>query len=146
MGSSRLRAPLRYEFPLINLISDCEERLSISRRLFIHDVQLPDPFTMDVSNDFKHCPPFGLFDIFNHLIYHTAECDKQGLSALKSYENYNLFPDGAWLCWIVAANRILSFFKRPCPCNGNIKQTNGDNAWNRLKHPCWMDLATEHRV
>ena len=49
---------------------------------------------MDVLNDFKHSPPFGLFDIFNHLIYHSSEYDKQGLGAYKSYENYRLFYDG----------------------------------------------------
>ena len=49
---------------------------------------------MDVLNDFKHSPPFGLFDIFNYLIYHSSECDKQGLAAYKSYENYRIFYDG----------------------------------------------------
>ena len=71
-----------------------EEQVNLSRRLTIYDVQLLDPFTINVLNDFKHSPPFGLFDIFNHLIYHSSEYDKQGLAAYKSYENYRLFYDG----------------------------------------------------
>ena len=52
----------------MNLLVLCEtseagEKLGISRRLNLHDVQLPDPLKMDVLNDFKHSPPFGLFDI-----------------------------------------------------------------------------------
>jgi hypothetical protein len=38
---------------------------------------------MNVLNDFKHSRPFGLFDIFNHLIYHSLEYDKQSLAAYK---------------------------------------------------------------
>ena len=74
--------------------SEADEKLGISRRLNLHDVQLPDSLKMDVLNDFKHSPPFGLFDIFNYLIYPSSECDKQGLAAYKSYENYRLFYDG----------------------------------------------------
>ena len=66
----------------------------MSHRLLINDIQLPDPFTLDMINDFKQCPPFGLFDIFNHLIYHFTSYDKQGLAAFKSYEDYSLFYDG----------------------------------------------------
>ena len=49
---------------------------------------------MKVENDFTSSPPFGLFDIFNHLIYHSSEYDKQGLAAYKSYEEYSLFREG----------------------------------------------------
>ena len=80
--------------PLVFQVSEAQEQLNINRRLRVHDVQLPDPFKMNVLNDFKHSPPFGLFDIFNHLIYHSSEYDKQGLAAYKSYENYRLFYDG----------------------------------------------------
>ena len=80
--------------PVLCQTSEADEKLGISRRLNLHDVQLPDPLKMDVLNDFKHSPPFGLFDIFNHLIYHSSEYDKQGLAAYKSYENYRLFYDG----------------------------------------------------
>ena len=80
--------------PVLCETSEAGEKLGVSRRLNLHDVQLPDPLKMDVLNDFKHSPPFGLFDIFNHLIYHSSEYDKQGLGAYKSYENYRLFYDG----------------------------------------------------
>ena len=43
--------------------SEADEKLDISHRLNLHDVQLPDPFKMDVLNDFKHSPPFGLFQL-----------------------------------------------------------------------------------
>ena len=80
--------------PLQCQTTESEEQLNMSRRLLINDIPLPDPFTMNVINDFKHCPPFGLFDIFNHLIYHSTDYDKQGLTAFKSYEDYSLFHDG----------------------------------------------------
>ena len=64
------------------------------RHLFIHDMQIPDPFVIKTRNDFIDSPPFGLYDIFNHLIYHATKYDKQGLAAYKSYEDYRLFEDG----------------------------------------------------
>jgi hypothetical protein len=79
--------------PLISKVSEAEEKLNQSRSLLIHDVQLSDPFKMNVVNDFKNSP-FGLFDIFNHLIYHSTEYDKQGLATYKSFDNYRLFYDG----------------------------------------------------
>ena len=54
--------------PVLFQTSEADEKLGISRRLNLHDVQLPDPLKMDIVNDFKHSPPFGLFDIFNDLI------------------------------------------------------------------------------
>ena len=80
--------------PLKNRATVEEEKQNLTRRLFIHDYQLADPFTMKVENDFRSSPPFGLFDIFNHLIYHLSEYDKQGLAAYKSYEQYSLFREG----------------------------------------------------
>jgi len=35
-----------------------------------------------------------LYDIFNYLIYHSTDYDKQGLAAYKSFEDYRLFADG----------------------------------------------------
>ncbi|XP_046845626.1 uncharacterized protein LOC124439445 [Xenia sp. Carnegie-2017] len=84
----------KMNIPLIPQVSKAEQQVNLSCRLAIHDVELPDPFTINVSNDFKNSPPFGLFDIFNHLIYHSSEYDKQGLAAYKSFENYRLFYDG----------------------------------------------------
>ena len=80
--------------PVLSQVSEADEKLDLSRRLKIQDVQLSDPSKMDVFNDFKNSPPFGLFDISNHLICHSSEYDKQGLAAYKSYENYRLFYDG----------------------------------------------------
>lgn len=81
------------KLPLIHRINE-EEQLNVNRHLFIHGIQLTDPFKANAVNDFKNSPPFGLFDIFNHLIYHSCEYDKQGLAAYKSYEDYRLFRDG----------------------------------------------------
>jgi hypothetical protein len=67
---------------------------NIKGRLIIHDIQIEDPFSMKTKNDFIESPPFGLYDIFNHLICHASEHDKQGLAAYKSYEDYRLFENG----------------------------------------------------
>ena len=79
---------------LKNQVTVEEEKQNLTQRLFIHDYQLANPFTMKVENEFRSSPPFGLFDIFNHLIYRSSEYNKQGLAAYKSYEEYNLFPEG----------------------------------------------------
>ena len=44
--------------------------------------------------NFNSSPPFGLYDIFNHLVYHSTDYDKQGLAAYKSFDDYRLFNDG----------------------------------------------------
>ena len=67
---------------------------NLRQRLFIHDMQIASPFTIKTQNNFIDSPPFGLYDIFNHLIYHATEYDKQGLAAYKYYEDYRLFEDG----------------------------------------------------
>ena len=64
-------------------------------QLFINEMQIGDPFKMDkFVNNFIDSPPFGLYDIFNYLIYHSTAYDKQGLAAYKSFEDYRLFEDG----------------------------------------------------
>ena len=55
---------------------------------------IPNSFSLKTVNDFNASPPFGLYDIFNYLIYHSANYDKQGLAAYKSFEDYRLFDDG----------------------------------------------------
>ena len=62
--------------------------------LIIHDMVIPDPFSLKTVNNFNSSPPFGLFDIFNYLIYHFTDYDKQGLAAYKSFDDYRLFNDG----------------------------------------------------
>ena len=68
-------------------------------RLLINDVEIENPFKMKVVNNFIDSRPFGLYDIFNHLICHSTNCyDKQGLAAYKSFDDYRLFEDGYVQC------------------------------------------------
>ncbi len=54
--------------------------------------KVPDPFQMTgLTNDLSSLPPFGLLDIFKHLIMSRADYDKEALS---SFEEYSLFLDG----------------------------------------------------
>lgn len=76
-----------------NFEKDDNEK-NLHQRLLIHDMQIKDPFKIETQNNFIDSPPFGLYDIFNHLIYHATEYDKQGLAAYKSYDDYRLFEDG----------------------------------------------------
>ena len=62
--------------------------------LIIHDMVIPDPFSLTTMNNFNSSPPFRLFNIFNHLMYHSTDYDKQGLTAHKSFDDYRLFNDG----------------------------------------------------
>ena len=62
--------------------------------LIIHDMVIPDPFSLKTMNNFNSSPPFRLFNIFNHLMYHSTDYDKQGLTAHKSFDDYRLFNDG----------------------------------------------------
>ena len=57
--------------------------------------KIPDPFQMALlSNDFSQLPPFGLMDIFNHLIMSRTDYDKSVLSSWRSFEEYNLCLNG----------------------------------------------------
>ena len=38
-------------------------------------------------NAFTDSPPFGLYDIFNYLIYNIADYDKQGLARINPSKN-----------------------------------------------------------
>ena len=55
---------------------------------------MQDPFRLTTENKCNDSPPFGLFDIFNNLIYHSCDHDKQRLASYKSYDDYRLFDDG----------------------------------------------------
>ena len=50
-------------------------------KLIIHGVEIEYPLSSahEYVNNFNASPPFGLFDIFNHLLYSSTEHDKQGL-------------------------------------------------------------------
>ena len=64
--------------------------------LIIHDMEISDPFSAshNLVNNFVDSPPFGLYDIFNYLIFHSSDYDKQGLAAYKAFDEYRLFQDG----------------------------------------------------
>ena len=65
-------------------------------KLIIYGVEIEDPLSSvhEYVNDFNASPPFGLFDIFNHLIYSSTEHDKQGLAAYKEFDDYRIFEEG----------------------------------------------------
>ena len=71
-----------------------KDQTNASGTVIIYDMLIPDPFSLKTVNNFNSSPPFGLFDIFNHLIYHSTDYDKQGLAAYKSFDDYRLFSDG----------------------------------------------------
>ncbi len=48
----------------------------------------------NVVNDFTDSLPFGMYDIFNYLIYYSTKYDKQGLAAYESFDDYRLFDEG----------------------------------------------------
>ncbi len=62
----------------------------------IHDMEISDPFSAshNLVNNFVDSPPFGLYDIFNYLIFHSSDYDKQGLASYKAFDEYRLFQDG----------------------------------------------------
>ena len=47
-----------------------------------------------LSHDFSQLPPFGLMDIFNHLIMSKTDYDKAMLSSWRSFEEDNLCLKG----------------------------------------------------
>ena len=71
-----------------------KDQTNDEEHLIIHDMVIPNPFSLKTVNNFNSSPPFGLYDIFNYLIYHSADYDKQGLAAYKSFDDYRLFNDG----------------------------------------------------
>ena len=83
--------------------------------LIIHDMVIPDPFSLKTVNNFNSSPPFGLFDIFNHLIYHSTDYDKQGFAAYKSFDDYRLFNDG-YVESLLSAGAFCSIETRGSPC------------------------------
>lgn len=73
---------------------DRENEIDVRQRLIFHDMQIEDPFMITTQNNFIDLPSFGLYDIFNHLIYNSCDYNKQGLAAYKSFDDYHLFEDG----------------------------------------------------
>ena len=64
--------------------------------MIIHGIEIEDPLSSahKYVNDFNASPPFGLFDIFNRVIYSSPEYDKQRLAAYKAFDDYRLFEEG----------------------------------------------------
>ena len=54
----------------------------MERRLIIYDMQIKDPFTMTMQNNFADLLPFSLYDIFNKTIE---------LASYKSHDDFRLF-------------------------------------------------------
>jgi hypothetical protein len=80
---------------LANMLRNDSREETADGKLIIHDMKIENPFKMRVFvNNFIDSPPFGLYDIFNHLICHATNFDKQGLAAYKSFDDYRLFEDG----------------------------------------------------
>ena len=75
---------------MLPLDPNFECRDDSERKLIIHENEIEDPFvnSHDALDYFNDSPPFGLYDIFNYLIYHTTDYDKQGLAAYKSFDDY----------------------------------------------------------
>ena len=71
-----------------------KDQTNDGEHLIIHDMVIPNPFSLKTVNNFNSLPLFGLYNIFNYLIYHSTDCDKQGLAAFKSFDDYRLFNDG----------------------------------------------------
>jgi len=75
--------------------NDSIEKCLLRRLTLPAGQKLSDPFQMtSLSNDFSQLPPFGLMDIFNHLIMSKADYDKRMLSSWRSFEEYNLCSNG----------------------------------------------------
>lgn len=53
-------------------ISKKDEATS-SDKSIIYEIQIPNPSFLKTVNNFDPSPPFGLQDIFNHLIYKSTE-------------------------------------------------------------------------
>ena len=69
----------------LSVNSNFEKDTTASDELIIHFLKTVDNFNAQ--------PPFGLYDIFNYLLYYSTDHNKQGLAAYKSFEDYRLFDD-----------------------------------------------------
>ena len=71
-----------------------KEQTNDADNLIIHDMLIHNPFSLKTEDNFNSSPPFGLFDVFNHLVYHSTDCDRQGSAASNSFDYNRLFNDG----------------------------------------------------
>ena len=49
-----------------------KDQVNDAENLIIHDRLIPHPFSSKAVNNFDSSPPFGLYDIFNYLIYQST--------------------------------------------------------------------------
>ena len=71
-----------------------KDQTNAAGTLIIHDPLIPDPFSLKTMKNFHSSPPLGIFEIFNHLIYHSTNYNKHGLTTYKSFDDNRLFNDG----------------------------------------------------
>ena len=62
----------------------------------IHGIEIRNPFSASCNlvNNLVDSLPIGLYDILNHLIFHSSDYDKQDLASYKAFDEYRMFQDG----------------------------------------------------
>ena len=113
--------------------NDSIEECLIRRLTLPLGKKLTHPFQMpSLSNDFSQLPPFGLTDIFNHLIMGEADYDKSKLSSWHSFQEYNLCLNGhiqsIGVKTVQDLDGSVSFL---CVCSWGHSNTEGKNTRRR---------------
>ena len=67
-----------------------KDQTSDADKLTIHDMLIPNPFSLKTLNNFNSSPPLGLYDIFNYLIYLSTYYDKHGTRRLQVIWRFSL--------------------------------------------------------
>jgi len=73
-----------------------------AENFIIYEMIISNPFSLKTVNNFNSSPPFGLYDIFKYLIYHSTDYDMQGLAVYISRLKISglipkmLKPRGKW--------------------------------------------------
>ncbi|XP_028410221.1 uncharacterized protein LOC114532826, partial [Dendronephthya gigantea] len=139
--------------PLLpTLTNDRKNGAASDERLIINDMEIENPFKMSVMNNFIDSPSFGLYDIFNYLIFHSTAYDKQGLAAYKSFDDYSLFEDGhveslmtktlnnerlhVYVAKVRPAMKVKTDDGKPCYDLWFILEGHGPNRGSVLKAKC----------
>ncbi|XP_046583940.1 uncharacterized protein LOC124291076 [Haliotis rubra] len=105
---------------------DCRPETFMKQCLTDLHCDFDDPFALTYTSDFSLIPDFGLYDIFNYLLFHRSDYDRRKLKAFKSFEDYRLFYDGHVLdlqyCDISAASNLCAF-------KSKVKPTQKDSSY-----------------